>query len=507
MQNEMSEGRPARDWQTRVSDGALKLCGLVVGRQLTQALSDMQRAQHLSASALRARSETRLAQLLQHAVQHVPFYRAHCAQHGLRPADLQSTTSLAHLPTVNKAFYRTHGPALFTAENLPAFRRLEKTTSGSTGEPFRFCVDRAALPVIFASHLFYDSWFGLRPFDRYVRILAPLATAATLPPETPPGFRWRQALTARLQRLYEWQTQRKLWLWEVNAEKAAEIWRAIEAFGPRFLLGYTSTLASLCNQWLRSGAPLSRPLRGVITIAETLTPTRRRLLNRYFQAPLINRYGLREFGSWSAQSCPAAPEHLHVNTELVVCEILRADDSPCAPGETGRVVLTDLWNEVRPFIRYDTGDLAVAGPSGQCACGRGFPRLGAIAGRSLETLRTPTGREISPAILGHFLFVYHDHQHAIRQYQLIQETPDRARLLVVPEVDGAPLRPGTEWNETRRRRLEAELAAWLSGEMQIHVEAVPLIPPEPSGKRPIIKLLVPPTPHDKSKQACNSSFD
>ena len=505
MQNEISEGRPDRDWRALAGTWALKFCGLVVGPQMTSAFTEMQRVQRLSTNALHERAETRLAQLLKHAVEHVPFYRAYCQQQGLRLADLQNLT---RLPTVNKAFYRRHEPALFLADNLPAYRRLEKTTSGSTGEPFRFCVDRAALPIVFASHLFYDAWFGLRPFDRYVRILAPLATTGTLPPHTPPRFRWRQALTTRLQRLYEWQTQRKLWLWEVNAEKAAEIWRAIEGFGPHFLMGYTSTLASLCNQWLRSGAQLSRPLRGVITIAETLTPARRRLLSRYFQAPLVNRYGLREFGSWCAQSCPAAPEHLHVNTELVICEILRTDDSPCEPGETGRVVLTDLWNEVRPFIRYDTGDLAVAGPRGQCACGRGFPLLGAIEGRSLETLRTPTGREISPAILGHFLFVYHDHQHAIRQYQLIQETADRARLLVVPELENAPAQPhGTQWNETRRRRMETELQDWLGGEMDIRVEAVTLIPAEPSGKRPIIKLMSPPPNGHRSMQASNSTFE
>ena len=80
------------------------------------------------------------------------------------------------------------------------------------------------------------------------------------------------------------------------------------------------------------------------------------LIERYFGAPVINRYGLREFGSWSAQSCELTPERLHINTELVACEILRPDGSAAAPGEVGRVVLTDLWNYVRPFIRYDTGD-------------------------------------------------------------------------------------------------------------------------------------------------------
>jgi hypothetical protein len=61
----------------------------------------------------------------------------------------------------------------------------------------------------------------------------------------------------------------------------------------------------------------------------------------------------------------------HVNTELVVCEILRQDGSACEP-EVSQVVLTGLHNYVGFFIRYNTGDLAMAA-AGDCTCGRGFP--------------------------------------------------------------------------------------------------------------------------------------
>jgi phenylacetate-coenzyme A ligase PaaK-like adenylate-forming protein len=390
----------------------------------------------------------------------------------------RTSSDLERLPTVSKAVYRERGMEAFCAENLPAYRRLERATSGSTGEPFRFYLDRAALPVIFASHIFYDSWYGLRPFDRYVRVIAPPAAPSELPQGTPALFRLRQAVTARLQRFYENRTQRKVWLWEVNEARAKDVWRTIEDFKPGFVMGYTSTLAALAGEWLQRGLRLSHPTRGVIVIAETLTPMRRRVIERYFQAPIINRYGLREFGSWSAQNCSHSPDQFHVNTELVICEVLRDDGAPAAPGETGRVALTDLWNYARPFIRYETGDLAVAG-AGACGCGRGFPLLGQIEGRSLERLRTPSGKEISPAVLGHYLFVYGDHLEAVSQYQLVQESTHEARLLVTPAQG---------WNEQRRGLLQTDLARLLGDEMKVTVEAVAQIPPEKSGKRPTIKV-------------------
>jgi phenylacetate-coenzyme A ligase PaaK-like adenylate-forming protein len=137
-----------------------------------------------------------------------------------------------------------------------------------------------------------------------------------------------------------------------------------------------------------------------------------------------------------------------------------------------------LHNYARPFIRYDTGDLAVAG-GGTCACGRGFPLLGEIEGRSQECLRTPSGKEISPAILGHYLFVYHNHLDVVRHYQLVQESDRRVRLLVVPDEG---------WDEQRRERLRSDLANFFGDEMEVAVEPVLEIPKERSGKCPIIKL-------------------
>jgi phenylacetate-CoA ligase len=133
----------------------------------------MERVEWLAPNELQARAEHRLAGLLRHTAEHVPFYRDFYRSRGLAVDALCTVSDLAQLPVISKTIYRERGMEAFCAENVPAYRRLERATSGSTGEPFRFCLDRTALPVIFASHLFYDSWCDLRPFDRYVRIIAP----------------------------------------------------------------------------------------------------------------------------------------------------------------------------------------------------------------------------------------------------------------------------------------------------------------------------------------------
>jgi phenylacetate-CoA ligase len=323
----------------------------------------------------------------------------------------------------------------------------------------------------------------LQPFDRFLRVALP--HRAELGGENVPAVvRLRQRLIASMKRGYERLTQEFVSVWEVDRERLDLICRRAMAFRPDYILGYTSTLALLADYVLKQGCPILRSLRGVITIGETLTPLRRQLISDAFRVPIINRYGLREFGAWSGQNCAESPDTFHINTELVALEILDQDGNPVAPGESGRVVITDLFNRVMPFIRYDTGDLAVQGDGSQCACGRGFPRIGAIEGRSVESLVTPSGRTVSALVLGRYfreggpLFQRSDHLSYMRHYQAIQQGTSRVRLLVVPD---------NGFNETRRQLLREDLSRLLGGEMAVVVETVEQIPLERSGKRPLVK--------------------
>ena len=152
-----------------------------------------------------------------------------------------------------------------------------------------------------------------------------------------------------------------------------------------------------------------------------------------------------------------------------------------------------------PFIRYDTGDLAVVA-STSCGCGRGFPLLGEIQGRSLECVRTRSGRVINPTVLGRYLreggplFRYSDHLTCIRHYQLVQETPEHFRLLIVP--DG-------EFDPERRDRLQRDVQRLLGDDVTLALECVPEIRPERSGKRPLIKLAPKTEPPDAADTAAS----
>jgi phenylacetate-CoA ligase len=170
----------------------------------------------------------------------------------------------------------------------------------------------------------------------------------------------------------------------------------------------------------------------------------------------VSRYGITEIG-FVAWQCERR-EGFHVNAEAYLVEVVR-DGRPAAPGEVGALVVTDVWGRARPLLRYDTGDLAVAG-DGNCPCGRSLPAIASIEGRTSESAlladgRVVTTRTVVDALAG-----------TLRpgEFHLHQEGPDRFRVMLAERAG----------RDAVVRRLLS-----LLGDVELQIEAG--VPPPPAG--------------------------
>jgi len=212
------------------------------------------------------------------------------------------------------------------------------------------------------------------------------------------------------------------------------------------------------------------------------TPANVETIQRVFCCPVANWYSAWEMPQ-IAHSCPDNPEVLHVNTERVMVRVVRPDGSDAAPGEAGRVVVTDLANYVMPFINYAVDDRAVAGAA--CPCGRGLPTLARLEGRESEFIRTPQGREIHGGAFGQLLTFVIGVIPYVLEYQAVQIAPDAVTLRIVPTPRFTP---------EFAARLQRDVESFLGPGVRVGVELVDCIPLEPSGKRMLIKSEAQPAP-------------
>ena len=121
--------------------------------------------------------------------------------------------------------------------------------------------------------------------------------------------------------------------------------------------------------------------KGVIG-SERWSDAKRNYIAKELGIELYDIYGLTEiYGPGIGVNCPGETG-MHIFDDYLYTEIIDPVTGEVLPdGEEGEIVITTLLKEGAPLIRFRTHDLSRIIP-GECKCGRSYPRLDTIRGRS-----------------------------------------------------------------------------------------------------------------------------
>ena len=121
--------------------------------------------------------------------------------------------------------------------------------------------------------------------------------------------------------------------------------------------------------------------KGVIG-SERWSETMRQTIRRNLGISLYDIYGLTEiYGPGIGISCDEE-NGMHYWDDYIFIEIIDPVTGENVPdGESGEIVITTLVKEGAPLLRFRTHDLSRIIP-GKCKCGRCYPRIDTIKGRS-----------------------------------------------------------------------------------------------------------------------------
>ena len=121
--------------------------------------------------------------------------------------------------------------------------------------------------------------------------------------------------------------------------------------------------------------------KGVIG-SERWSDAKRKYIADALGIELYDIYGLTEiYGPGIGINCPDQTG-MHIFDDYLYTEIIDPQTGEVLPdGEEGEIVITTLVKEGAPLIRFRTHDLSRIIP-GECTCGRHYPRLETIKGRS-----------------------------------------------------------------------------------------------------------------------------
>jgi hypothetical protein len=216
---------------------------------------------------------------------------------------------------------------------------------------------------------------------------------------------------------------------EITKENLRNIAERLIRFKPKYVYGSPTTLSILSELLIDHSIRLPR-LHAMVSSIEVLLDSERRRIEQAFDCPVFNRYGSREFYGAVAGECERH-SGMHVNSELILIEIVDDNDEPSSLGELGSIVITDFYNRSKPFIRYEIGDIGSLEQG--CNCGRTFPVLTGLVGRSGEWIENKAGKRIPVNSLANFATPFPELAQHIRRFQYEQTARGCLTMHIVPE--------------------------------------------------------------------------
>ena len=419
-----------------------------------QFLRALARTERLPPRELALYQEQLLVRLVRHARDSLPFYRSRLAS--LSTAEQEIDLSRwNHVPILTREDVVAHGHEM-RVPDLPADygEIAEARTSGSTGVALEIATNGM---VFFSANALLTravrGW-GLdtsRPaasIRRFINEPAP----STLEGNVSWGWSFADPDAAHYELDMMTPVERQLeWLVRRNAP---------------YLFTQPSGVLAIAHA-VTPGQGRALGIEAVVLTGETVPDGTREIVNERLGARVAALYSCREIGM-IATECEAMP-HYHASAENALVEIVDDNGRHVAPGERGRVVVTGLYNYVMPFIRYQLGDIAVAGGN-PCRCGRTLPTLARIHGRTRNAFVFRDGTQIWPRaamIEPMQAFV------PFRRFQLIQLDHERIELKYI--TDGSSRPPDLPGLNAYARQI-------LHPSVELSAVEVPFFATTPSGK-------------------------
>jgi phenylacetate-CoA ligase len=450
----------------------------------------LRRVMHMDPARVEAIQQQRFRSLLQHAIEHSPFYRR--KYRGLDPA----RCALAELPPTNKTELMAHFDEAVTDrairradlerflddpanEGTPYLGRYAVShTSGSQGQPMLMVQDSRLLELFFGLQMTRGNVRRPGPVEAVRRLISPARLAVvTLKRGFYPSasaFEYMPKPVRRFMKL--------LWLSQTDDD----VVERLNAFRPTALTAYAGVLEVLALEAEAGRLRLAPELEQITNNSEELTERARQRIEAAFGLRVINNYATGEC-PFLTNGC-ATDLGAHVNADWAILEVVDENDRPVPAGTPGRkVLITNLANTIQPFIRYEIGDV-VTMAARPCRCGSRLPRVERIDGRSADSFWVLDGSKYRLLINSVFKNAF-DYVREVREWQAIQHGRN-AILLRVELLPGARLDENHAW-----RAIDRQLALYgFQGLIDLRIEVVPRIEPDPAtGKtRRIISLVGPP---------------
>ncbi len=426
--------------------------------------SQERRAYRCSPDYLKEIQWRRFKEILEFAYNRIPFYRDKLGKAGITPEAIRTRQDLERIPILSKDEIRQNFPDRLLDNHYKYKPSRISHTSGSTGESLHFISNEK-----WKRQLHYNVFLrtGGPTNIRVVVLTTPRCGPNTC---TITGENSSRGILVRLSQEFRFLRHLNGLIWLPTSmnilsetdEYMESLAETIAYFSPCIIIADPVYLGSFARYLRRSRKPAPEFI-AIIAAYELLTGSLRDLFEEVFGCNIYVQYGASEFMD-IANECEY--HNLHVRTDLVMVEAIR-DGRPVRPGEKGKAIVTDLRNNVMPFIRYDIGDVITLNDQ-RCRCGRNSDIIESIGGRVSDSLAV-NGSILAPLDIDE---IFRGIQ-SIATYRFVQRADDLYHVSIMEDQT---------FNEADKQLVLERFHRMFGDESQLEIGFVEEIKPEKSTK-------------------------
>ncbi len=414
------------------------------GKPFQNIVMDVAKTQWLEKDGLTEYRDNKLLKLLCYASEHVPFYREYADRIVVAGKRIDSIKTLDKYPLLDKTIVRNAGQQLLSDTTINLL--FKSSTSGTTGTPLTLYQDLRAINYENAHIWRQLLWAGFTQGAKRAWIRGDMI----VPVRVSEAPFWRMNRTENILMLSSY---------HLSERHAPAYLDALARFDPVVIQAYPSSITFLATYLESAGKHYAgNALKGVVTSSETLNESQRRVIEARFGCRVFDWYGQSERVA-AIGTC----EHgcYHVMSDYSYVEFLPAE------GGLFEIVGTGYNNLAMPLIRYRTGDFVELHEGAHCPCGRVFPVIRSIHGRSDDSVKLADGRRI-----GRMDHIFKDAE-GILEAQIVQDALDELVIRVVP---------GPGYGEIVEQKLLKNARNRLGDEIRIRIDQVESLERTRNGK-------------------------
>lgn len=328
-------------------------------------------------------------------------------------------------------------------------------TSGSSGHPFIFAKDKLCHALTWAGAMHRYGWYDI---DMHTSLQARFYGI----PLDFLGYQ-KERLKDRLSSRYRFP------IFDLSDEKMEHFFKHFKKKRFDHINGYTSSIVLFAKFVETKGVVLKEvcpTLKYCFVTSEMLFDSDRSLLEKAFGVPVINEYGASELDLIAFDH----PKHgFLLNSETLFIEILDENNRPVLHGTSGKIVITSLYNQAHPMIRYEIGDVGIMDEASTWK----YPILKKLIGRTNDVAQLPSGKTV-PGLTFYYVTksVIEDNGN-VKEFVIEQTALDTFKIIYTST---------SALNAKEIEAIKQALTKYLETGLQLHFERVTVLDRSKRGK-------------------------